>query len=256
MKNRPIINRIAFAAVISLAWAAVPLGAEILYSEDFEGTGELNGTTPDIRSGDFGSSASATWQARTSPSFSAAGGIPGGNKGSALLAFTPVSGQLYELSVDILGTSSSVSNDDKWLGVGFSQNADLTRNFSESNNGYAWMSVVSDPDLGQGVRYTGASLGGSDAFSFTREGGWINLKVLLDTRDTSWTASWFVNDTQVSTTHTYVTNPTINYVGYSVEQNSKGTYDNFQLAVIPEPGSLILLGLALPLLFFFRRTAR
>ncbi|MDF3129122.1 PEP-CTERM sorting domain-containing protein [Kiritimatiellaeota bacterium B1221] len=248
-------KKCVFVGFALFALMVSKVSAEVLYSEDFEGTGDLHGTTPDVRTGNFGTDASATWQARTGPSFSATGGIPSGNKGSALLAFTPVTGQLYELSVDIRGTSSSVDNDDKWLGVGFSQNADLTRDMS-ANRGYAWMSIVSDPDLGQGNRYGGSNGSNSDAFTFSRTETWVNLKVLLDTRDTNWSASWYVDDVKVTDTFTYTTNPTINWVGYSVQQNSKGVYDNFQLSVIPEPSSLMLVGLALPLLFFFRRTSR
>lgn len=216
----------------------------VLYADDFSGPAStgLNGYAPDTRSGDWGSSDTATWASATQ--FEADGRVwsSPNNRASALLPFSPVSGQLYELSADIDGISTWVGQQDDWVALGFAENGNANDNFTRTaTHGYAWMAVSSLGGTDQGTRYAGDENSpntGSATFATTTNN--MHLTIQLDTRSTNWTVKWFLDGLQVTDTHTYITNPDINYVGFSRVDNARAYIDNFQLAVIPEPSSLAL----------------
>lgn len=53
-------------------------------------------------------------------------------------------------------------------------------------------------------------------------------------------------------THTYTTNPTINYVGFG-SLRAEGEVRNFYLAIVPEPGAAMLLVPAFVCMLLVRR---
>ena len=88
----------------------------IVFSDNFDGTGDLNGTTPDT------TTAAASWVALSN--FDADGTITGGasttGRGSATLAFTPVDGLIYTLDVSYAETSYRLASDNDWIAIGYS----------------------------------------------------------------------------------------------------------------------------------------
>jgi hypothetical protein len=68
--------------------------------------------------------------------------------------------------------------------------------------------------------------------------------IVLDTRAAQWTVSWLINGSQVGSTFTYGTNPTIGLLSWGTNKLA-GSARNFSLTAIPEPGSFVLLGLGM-----------
>ena len=93
---------------------------------------------------------------------------------------------------------------------------------------------------GQVVSFLGPGLT-SSAGEGTYTGS-TTLTIVLNTEAAAWTAEWFVNGGSVRS-EAYGSNPTINYVGLGIEDGASTTFSNFELTVVPEPGSLALMGL-------------
>lgn len=69
------------------------------------------------------------------------------------------------------------------------------------------------------------------------------MSIVLDTQGAAWTAEWFINGGSVRS-ETLASNPTgITHVGLGRESGTSASFDNFSLTVVPEPGSLALMGL-------------
>jgi len=58
----------------------------------------------------------------------------------------------------------------------------------------------------------------------------------LDTTLANWTTSIYQGGTQIGSTYTYTTNPTITRVGF-VSEGSGGQVNAFQLTAVPEPST-------------------
>lgn len=219
----------------------------LIYSDDFSGlsSATLDGTSPDVSSGTLGGSASATWIADT-VSFKANGTVTGqaGNVRYALLAFTPVVGNIYTLTID-LNTADAASVN--WLGAGFTSNTATSTNSTALNS--AWVSYAAK---GVGNAYasgstpftTGATFGTAGTVSDP-----ITLTITLDTTAAQWTTTYSALNLSTSTvlgtgSFTYTTNPTITsiFIGDIIYG---GVVDNLSLTATPEPNSIALLGMAL-----------
>ncbi|MDF3129123.1 PEP-CTERM sorting domain-containing protein [Kiritimatiellaeota bacterium B1221] len=230
-----------------LCAGGVQVKAEILYFDDFDGTGDLDATTPDVVSDslDYGTK-DAVWSAGDQYSASGYMGSSPNNSQHARLSFTPVAGEIYELSTSFTGNSTWVGQMDDWISLGFfdggSQHTRMT---------------ISSQKSAAGREVTYQADGGLESGSVATTAGARELKLVLDTTDTNWDISWYIDDVQAGSTYTYSSNPTITHVGFSRLDNARSFYDDFQLAVIPEPSSLLLTfsaGLA-GLLLFRRRGA-
>jgi hypothetical protein len=185
--------------------------ATTIYSQTFNGgTDALVTTTPTTGAG--------TW---TGDNIINRNGELAGGWGAVSLAFTPTSGLLYELTATI---SSQYWG--SWIGVGF----------LPDNSLYGWspnnpVALRTTTGWGTPPQAGTASLLSNDVL------------IRLDTTASQWTAAFFQGGTQIGTTYTYATNPTINRVGF-VSDGSGGTVSAFQLTAIPEPSaySLVLGG--------------
>ena len=222
-------------AVGLLALPAQHAAASTIYNETFSGAGttDLNGTAPDTTTGGEVWSASTDWKKDGSI---VAGGITDDN---AFLAFTPESGKVYTLSATLATPSGA------WAAVGFTETANTG---GGTGNDDFWRN---NPDeVGPWVLYRSST--NVDSFLGPLTGGAedegdhvgpITLSIELNTQGAAWSAEWFINGGSVRS-ETFATNPTnISYVGLSRESGAGASFDNFSLTVVPEPGSLALLGL-------------
>lgn len=222
--------------------------ATVLIYDSFDGeAGALNGTTPDV--------GSDVWVADTSylaidGSGLLSGAIAENFAGNGLLPFTPQNGYIYTLSA-----KADVLSGDYWLGIGFTGSAAA----GQVNTPFLWISA------GPSIIYK--DNGGSGAVeSFVWEAyettgnktsaelgvdisGEVLLEVVLDTTQstTSWTLATYVNGVQVLDNQ-WGSNPTLAGVGFGIfgAEGSEitATFDDFMLtAVVPEPATMVLLGL-------------
>jgi len=183
------------------------VSAAVIYSQTFTGgTGALVSTTPTTGAG--------TW---TGDNILNRNGLLEGGWGAVSLAFTPTSGLVYELTATI---SDQVWG--SWIGVGF----------LPDNSLYGW-----SPNNPVALRTTtgwGTSPHAGSASLLSND-----VLIRLDTTASQWTAAIFQGGTQIGSTFTYLTNPTITRVGF-VSDGSGGTVSAFQLTSIPEPSAYSL----------------
>lgn len=248
MKNSFILSLGALALSAGLAQAQTTT----LYSDGFSGSGGLlNGVAVA-----GGTGAGALWSANSA--FLDNGAISGANEGSALLPFTPVTGQLYTLSLDVLNAT------DRWIALGFARDAlaspgaSLTNDrFSNEAEGISWMLFRQHAtDATQNIQIFG---GLRTASGITDDNAAINfgiahqLKIVLDTAGdgTSFTANFFLDGNSILAGGAPVTIARniddINFVGMSFDNATASavTFDNFLLTAVPEPSTGALLGLGL-----------
>jgi len=183
-----------------LVLCSVPLSAEVIFTNNFDGTGGLHGAAPDIRPG------TETWVA--SGQFTAGGSVTASptSGGSATLAFTPANGLIYTLDARLSATAANPSNE--WLAVGFAHGqsniaSGNTRFIDTTVVGRAWMlfRAAESPAapnnvafLGTGTATNAGTTGGSNWVGWTGgTGGTIDLRIVLDTTGGAgtWTATWY-----------------------------------------------------------------
>lgn len=246
--HHPIIPSLSLGILL----ACSSLQAATIFSDNFDGTGVLNGTTPDTTTG------AAAWVSSTAfnanGAFLASSGTAGA---SATLLFTPSSGEVYTLEsrMDVTSTTG-------WLAMGFATGQ------STANNANARFVNGSTP-LGRVWMLMGEAGGGAawqdgtsvnhvedNTISVT---GTIDLRIVLDTTAATWTSTWYAKDATVGSytlikgTENVVSQAAINSVGFALSGNSvPGTITSFSLTTIPEPSSAALLG-GLGFLVMFRR---
>jgi len=203
------------AIVAMLGLAATSVHAEVIYSEIFDGDGTvaLDGLAPTEGEG--------TWA--SSPLLNNDGTKPDPGHCNAFLPFTPEAGKLYRLSV----TFDTVAGDNDWFALAFTENNDATGQFHIVNPPAPWMF-----NRAIGESYTG-SVGTDDLVVVPTADGPIDFMMELDTTSTLWTVEWFVDGVSVRSM-TYATNPTINFVGLGLYNQTTGSVDNFLLE-IPVP---------------------
>lgn len=265
---------------MALACAASVAKASVIYSDAFNGIigTSLNGSAPEVRPG------AQTWAATNDTTYVAGGFADtiSTSPRSAFLAWTPASGFVYTLQVDVRinTTAGGLAN------VGFfdsSLTAIRAVNSFNPEMQTPWLGLRNNGGALLRDRGTAPALGFDDKitaslFSTINSGTlsepvweWNTLRLVLDTTNTNWSIAGFVTTgtgpasgkplEQVGTTHTYTgtggLDTAVTSVGFSTIAGS-GTpniqYDNFSLtAVIPEPGTLALLGFALLFLGYLRK---
>jgi hypothetical protein len=237
----------------------------IIYQDTFTGINNDSGTPPtssylcarqlETRLGDYGGSATATWDAAWSGSYvwtqSGTQATKTATSGStvydAYVPFTPQTGYVYTLSADISATSSYT---DRWMGVGFNDNNTRTEMVSSSAAGAAGtilLCTTSTPS----ITYGGGTLGMTGAGVTVSNPS--KLTVILDTTDAlNYKFTFKVSNTDGSNVQTIASNvaygsaPTIHYIDLCSHSKVGGYVDNFKLTVdVPEPSTLALLGAGL-----------
>jgi hypothetical protein len=228
-----------FPTLLASSFLLLPVtvshGATVIYSDDFSGlaSADLRGTMPDVGGG--------TWLGTNN--FNADGSVTAG-AGSITLPFSPVAGNIYELSANLTFTT----NDTSWIGVGFADASATWTGLPALGNGnrftgavitgYSWM--ISAPTAGQsGFRGNGGTNAavenpGVEVFSSS-----VLLTITLDTTAANWQTSYYVNSALLGTTTAVGAQP-IDAVGFSVFNGALGSVDNFLLTSIPEPSAALL----------------
>jgi hypothetical protein len=224
--------------VAIVAVAAVTANAAVIYSESFDGSGDLNGTTTTVGGGTW--AASGDWNENGTVGDAS---TDKGNNDHAFLAFTPEAGNVYTLSATLTQPTSG-----SWLAIGFTETANTTGTDADPQDFWKNITDTETPWL-----LYRAGVGNVDTFTGTIPGhtlvdagdhpGSANVSIVLNTEAAAWTAEWFVDGDSVRSEETLASNPTINYVGFGREKGAIGTIDDFSLTVVPEPATLALLGL-------------
>ena len=252
-------------AIAAFAFAAGSAQAATLFYDNFDGSGGLNATTPDVTTG-------ATWVAG---SVFNANGTTGDTAGSATLAWTPTAGSVYQLDASFsnLGLANTATNpENDWVALGFGNgqstaNGTNDRFITGNVVGSAWMLARGDlsgknPDtfawLGTGQLGGGNNgLSGGNAPLEVATGSEIDLRIILDTTAgasvTDWTATWLAKTPadgsySVVRTENLLAGTTIGSVGIARSNAGiTGTVESFSLTtVIPSPTAALagLVGLA------------
>ena len=206
--------------------------ASTIYNETFSGlsTTDLNGTAPDTTTGGEVWSASTDWNKDGSTDAAA------GSDDNAFLAFTPTSGNVYTLSATLATPSGS-----SWAAIGFVEESNTGIDFWDNINAATvpWVLYRSNTNVDSFI----GTNGNWTPLDEGNHAGPITMSIVLDTQGAAWTAEWFINGGSVRS-ETLVSNPTgITHVGLGRESGTTASFDNFSLTVVPEPGSLALLGM-------------
>ena len=211
--------------VIGLA-AGNQAAAETIYYDNFDGSAgvDLNGTTPDISltgaswvagSNDFDADGTVTWD----------GAVEGD---SAYLPFVAASGYVYTLSATIQAVSAV--NDTNWIALGFTQsNGNPDSRFYGDNGSRSpiyWALSRTNQATLYDQDFNGPDTGGGLDFNTISAD---NLKIVLDTSATTWTASWYFNDNLHRTVDvTDAQKSNFQYVAIS-NNKASGSIDDFLL---------------------------
>jgi hypothetical protein len=252
MKHAPTIGPSSSLAILL---ACSSLQAATIFSDTFTpgSTDPLNGTTPDTTTG------AAAWVSASNfnadGSFLAASGTAGA---SATLLFTPSSGEVYTLDsrMDVTSTTG-------WLAMGFAtgQSTATSANARFVNGstplGRVWMLMS---EGGGGAAWQDGTSVGYTEDNTLSVSGTIDMRIVLDTTATTWTATWYAKDatasvyTVIKGTENVASQASINSVGFALSGSSvPGTITSFSLSTIPEPSAALLGGLGLLALLRRRR---
>ena len=235
-----------------LSIGTTPVHSGVLFRDNFDGKGALDGSMPDVTTG------RAKWVAASSPSSFGADGrfegwgtsSDGRRGGSATLAFTPVDGVIYTLDASVRDLETKGA----WIAMGFA-NGQSSAGSKDSRflggrvNGRAWM-LARD---GKGSRSNQAWLGASGTTGGTADGiPWsgplantlspdLDLRIVLDTSGGPghWAATWFAKQASnrefsVIRERALLINESISSVGFGLSsQGISGTIKSFSLRADP-----------------------
>ena len=250
------------ATAMVMAFSFNAMAATLIYQDDFSGSGStnLNGLAPDTATGLLGGSAGATWLAN--PIFKADGtsSLATASAGSAYLPFSPVSGYVYTISIDIGVTGYDT---DHWAAISLVNGTPSTgQAFHGLSNANSY-ATIGRRDSGYSgnnlLRWQGPKNGGTNSHVVNRTAGVWTLSIILDTQNaTDWKFQWLMQGGAgvevLSPTYDLGTE-SINYLMISHSNISSFTYDNFSVTAVPEVASSVLAA-AGACLFSFRRTRR
>ena len=171
---------------------------------------------------------------------------------------------IYELSLTI--TSPAAESSGSWIGFGFTQGQGNSLSpASASVAGQPWLVYRQNGgiDVFAGPQNTNSLTNGAGQPTSTASQGTPHTFTLrLDTSATDWTLQYLLDGTLMdlgtngSQTHTFTTQPTIQYLMVSMGGGTAagtGTVDNFSFISVPEPGTAFLAGLSALTLLSRRR---
>ncbi|HTV42402.1 MAG TPA: glycosyl hydrolase family protein [Candidatus Sulfotelmatobacter sp.] len=227
--------------------------AQIVYSNNFALGGATNiwGAAPTVANSYAGGASSATWNdalgTNDTGDLLANGSDTSALGDSWLLPFNPQPGYVYTLTASLTFTG----NPGNWVGLGFAQNDSVNvpngyGRFSDSGNGgpTGYDFIILTESSG-GVQYfTGPKGNTPQIFAgtgFTSGPQTLTVQVILNTTNTLWSISAYVNGVQMGYTTNYASYPPIGAVGITQTSLTSPTavrWNNLTLqAVGPGPTS-------------------
>jgi hypothetical protein len=226
---------------VALAYTSVA-SAAVIYQDDFNRIGVLNGSEPTITT-EGNQWRSSNWTTDGSAATVSAGGL------MAILPFTPVTGYVYTLSASMNPTTPAGSP--SWFALGFTGRNATDNWFAGGPSSASIFARVSN-DVYPDFYALGPDTGGIGNLGNYADGVAHVYSISLNTtaiNSADWTASYSVDGNQVIAPTRLGYNPTINYVGFGNDATG-GTISNFSLTVVPEPSTyaLVLGGIATLLL--------
>jgi hypothetical protein len=229
----------------------------ILYSDNFNGSAvNLNGAAPDISVTNVTHGTGGNWTATTG--ILQNGTLPTGGSNTASLAFKPVDGYLYTLTM-----TTNFADGLGYVGVGFAGLNNTTALGANSADGGILWSLTRPLRTSDSVRQEAHadSTGGTGLLSPTGSST-VNpstISVVLDTRDGTglWDVQYLVGGSALTSFANIgvAYENKINAVKFSNVSNTglSNTMQSFQLTVIPEPSTWLLLTGSLTALVILRR---
>jgi len=146
---------------------------------------------------------------------------------SWLLPFNPQSGYVYTLTASLTFTG----NPGSWVGLGFAQNDSVNvpvgfGRFADSGNGgpTGYDFIILTESSGNVQYFTGPTGNSTQIFGgtgFSSGPQTLTNQVILDTTDSRWSMTAYVNGVQMGSTTNYANNPPIGAVG--ITQTTLGT---------------------------------
>ena len=183
----------------------------------------IYGTAPTVANTFAGGTSTATWNDALGVNDTGAllaNGIDTTTSGDSwLLPFTPLPGYLYTLTASLTFTNYPGN----WIGLGFAQNDPVNLpvgygRFADSGDsgptGYNWLILTESS--GSVAYFTGPVANSPSIYSgtgFTGGPQTLTVEVILNTSNTLWTETAYVNGVQMGNTYTNVNNPPIGAVG-------------------------------------------
>jgi hypothetical protein len=244
------MTHVAALAAISLVGSA---SAASIYSDTLIGSGAtLNATAADTSSAFAGGTAGATWtsgttgaginETATGASFTTADQA-GAN--AAFLPITIAAGYVYTLQATL--TTSGA-----WTSLGFSSTSNNGQ-WNETDGKAPWALLGGGPTFFGGGTSPGTNTDNPQAWTSTASGT-ATVTITLNTTLPAWSTFATIGGVD-STTFTYATNPTINFVGFGQAFATSNVTDfSLSAVAVPEPSAAILGGLGV-LAFLRRRRA-
>ena len=231
----PTINYVGFGSgdatggtISNFSLTFTPVApAQVIYQDNFNRTGNLNGSTPTVGGNAW---SSANWSTDGSAA------KPDANGYMAILPFTPVQGNIYTLSASMNPTSPADSS--SWFVLGFT-NRNATDNWFTATQSSASIAARVSNNEYPDFYFNGPGSAGFGTVGSYAAGAHL-YSITLDTtagNSANWTVSYSVDGTQVIAPTALGYNPTINYVGFGSNDATGGTIDNFSLTVVAVPGS-------------------
>jgi hypothetical protein len=230
---------------VTLAYTSVA-SAAVIYQDDFNRTGVLNGSASPTIAEQGVTWFSANWETDGSAAKPTAAGW------MAILPFTPATGNVYTLSASMNPTSPAGSPN--WFALGFTGRGATDNWFGGAQNSASIFARVSNnayPDF----YAQGPGTGGIGNLGNYADGVAHLYSITLDTTDldpANWTASYSVDGTQVIAPTALGYNPVIEYVGFGADATG-GTISNFSLTAVPEPSTYALVLGSIATLLLIRR---
>lgn len=217
-------ENLLLAGIIALLSCSIG-NAQIIYSNNFALYGATNiwGTAPTVANNYAGGASSATWNDALGTNDTGALLANGSDTAtlgdSWLLPFNPQPGYVYTLTASLTFTGSPGS----WIGLGFAQNDSVNvpngygRFADSSNGGPTGYDFIILTESSGGVQYfTGPKGNTPQIFAgtgFTAGPQTLTVQVILNTTNTLWSISAYVNGVQMGYTTNYSSYPPIGAVG-------------------------------------------
>jgi hypothetical protein len=235
--------------ILGAALCASSARAAVIIGDPLTGTGEFNGSAPlvDIYlpSDTWTSDPGYLTRGSSGTTVTTTGNRSILNDGnseimSGDLNFVPTTGNVYTLT----GTYSLGSGgaNGAWLTLGFAPTDSDALAYGTTTA--PWMLIKTSNAIGTvqtfpyGTASGGSTTAGSGSLPNTE-----TLSIVLDTTQTQWVASWYENGTQLGSSYTYATNPSIEAIDFGAYYTSSGTVSNISLTAVPEPAILSVLAL-------------